>query len=55
MSKNLLYGVAIAFVAGVSGALAVSYGDFVITSAEVIQALVAGVTAAIAYSKKPAA
>ena len=55
MSKNTLVGAAIAFVAAVSAAFGVAYADQVLTSSELIQALVAGVTAAIAYVKKPAA
>lgn len=54
MSKNLLFGAAIAFVGGVTAALGVAYADQVLTSSELIQALVAGVTAAIAYIKQPA-
>jgi hypothetical protein len=55
MSKNLLIGTVIAFVGAVSAALGVAYADQVLTSGELVQALVAGVTAAIAYVKKPAA
>lgn len=55
MSKNLLIGAVIAFVGGITAALGVAYADQVLTQGELIQALVAGVTAAIAYIKKPAA
>jgi len=55
MSKGLVVGAIIAFVGGVSATLGVAYTDQVLSQSELIQALVAGVTAAIAYVKKPAA